>query len=182
LLESITRLAGRGLLDPGCLKVRLVGQLAHNELPGREALDGMVRSGLVEIVPELPRAASQLEMATSDYLLLLDMLLDEPSVYVPAKVYEYLQVGRPILLVTTRNSVTERVLARSGVPYRCLFVDESQAEIDRTLLEFLSLDTKPVAVSQEFSSVFSALPQAIHLSSLIEAVAGKSAPPATNMA
>jgi len=171
LLASAGRLTERGLLDPKRLKIRLVGTLDRDELVCRELLDSLTASGLVEIVPELPRAASQEVMATSDYLLLLDMLLDVPSVYVPAKVYEYVQVGRPILLCTTRHSPSERVLSLSGVPYRCVFTDDSAAETDRKVLEFLSLASDPAELRAEFAATFAAMPQAIELSGLIEATA-----------
>jgi hypothetical protein len=173
LLSSVSRLTERGLLDPASLKIRLVGSLSEYGVVDREVLGRMTASGLVELTPELPRAASQQVMATSDYLLLLDMLLDVPSVYVPAKVYEYVQVGRPILLCTTRNSPSERVLAMSGVPFRCLYTDDSGDETDRKLLEFLSLPPDPSPLRAEFAATFSAMPQAVYLSSLIEAAAGK---------
>jgi hypothetical protein len=97
--------------------------------------------------------------------------LDVPSVYVPAKVYEYVQVGRPILLCTTRHSPSERVLSLSGVPYRCVFTDDSAAETDRKVLEFLSLASDPAELRAEFAATFAAMPQAIELSGLIEATA-----------
>ena len=187
LLASVARLTGRGLLDRASLKIRLVGSMSEYGTVDREILSQMTAAGLVELTPELPRAASQQVMAASDYLLLLDMLLDAPSVYVPAKVYEYVQVGRPILLCTTRNSPSERVLALSGVPYRCLFTDDSEQETDCKLMDFLSLPAGPSALDPGFAAVFSAMPQAVYLSHLIESAARKSSnapsgPPAARKA
>jgi glycosyltransferase involved in cell wall biosynthesis len=176
LLASLARLTGRGLLDPASVKVRLVGSISEDGSVDRELLDRMKSSGLLELTPELPRAAAQQVMATSDYLLLLDMMLDVPSINVPsinvpAKLYEYIRVGRPILLCTTSNSPSERVLALSGVSYRLIQTDDTEAETDRKVLDFLSLPTEPRPLAPAFTGTFEAMSQAVYLSGLVEAAA-----------
>ena len=100
LLDGISHINNRGT-------IRLVGPLNSDELeiinlfvePFRErgwVIDcpgGLPRNELLELLPQ------------SDGLL----LLSETYAAIPAKLFEYIPTGRPILVVTARNSATWRV-------------------------------------------------------------------------
>jgi hypothetical protein len=87
---------------------------------------------------------------------------------VPGKLFEYLQIGRPILAFVMRNSPIERILAKSGVPYRCIYSNSAANEMDRTIAEFFTLPSDALTVSDWFQQTFRAEEQARTLSSLIE--------------
>jgi hypothetical protein len=87
---------------------------------------------------------------------------------VPAKLYDYLLAGRPILAVTDVNSPVERILAQSGVPYTCVYHRDSPEEIDRKLISFFRLPTDPVAPNVWFEEHFNGDRQVAALSALLD--------------
>ena len=65
----------------------------------------LVDSGQIECSGEpVPRAQALQALAESDYLLLLDVCGPQAGLQVPSKTFEYLQIGRPVLTFTTRDS------------------------------------------------------------------------------
>ena len=64
----------------------------------------------------VPRAEAIRETAQADYLLLLDLTGLKQNIQVPAKIFDYLRIGRPILAFTTKASPSEWILELSGVP------------------------------------------------------------------
>ncbi len=83
-------------------------------------------------------------MAESDYLYLADNSSVEFGYTVPAKLFEYIQIGRPILATTARNSPSDRILKKSGIPHMTLEADACEERVDSSLLEFLQLPSDPV--------------------------------------
>src|SRR4030095_12800006 len=76
--------------------------------------------------------------------------------------------GKPILAFTSRDSSTEYILARSGIQYRCIYMGESELEIDGKVMEFFSLTPSPGTPSPWFLSEFNALAQTKALCALID--------------
>jgi hypothetical protein len=68
---------------------------------------------MVRVLPSLSYADAHREMMEADVL----MLFQGPScnAQIPAKVYEYLYVGRPILALTDPEGDTGRLLAELGI-------------------------------------------------------------------
>jgi hypothetical protein len=89
---------------------------------------------------------------------------------VPGKLYEYLQIGRPILAYVPPNSPVERILARSGVPYQCVYPSTSPNEFDQAILQFLQFRQPEHAPNDWFESQFNALSHAQKVSDLIQLV------------
>ena len=54
------------------------------------------------------------------------------------------------------ESPAERILARAGVPYRCVYPNSDPRAVDETLLEFLALPSDHVEFSPWFNEHFSA--------------------------
>ena len=83
--------------------------------------------------------------------------MDTPGVrtfQVPAKLFEYVRVGRPILACTMKGSPVDRLLEESGIPNVRIYFDLSEEEIDARLADFLALPTDPVPMAPGFARKF----------------------------
>ncbi len=83
------------------------------------------------------------EMVEADVLLLMDS--PGRAIGVPAKVYEYIGAGRPILALGERGGDLERVLSESGVPHRIAPPTDVDAIAD-ALASLVSAATRGVSV------------------------------------
>jgi glycosyltransferase involved in cell wall biosynthesis len=86
---------------------------------GLNLADEVRRRGLadrIEVHGQVPYARCLREMAAADILLLMDS--PGRTVGVPAKLYEYLGAGRPVLALGEPEGDLAWVLRQSGVPYR----------------------------------------------------------------
>ena len=175
LVAAMTRLIERGALDPGKLKIRLVGRFVPEWLPEHAAaMQVLSKAGHVECSGEaVPRARAIEALAQSDYLLLLDVSGPQAGLQVPSKTFEYLQIGRPVLTFTTQNSPLERILERSGVPGVCIHETDPAATVDEKMLKFLRLATEPVRASDWFWEQFDGISQARQLAAWIDGLTGK---------
>ena len=68
---------------------------------------------MIEVLPPLPYQAALVEMLRADGLLVLQAA--NCNEQVPAKVYEYLRAGRPIIALLDRESDTGHLLADFGI-------------------------------------------------------------------
>ena len=115
-LEGIRR------LDPSVfagrtVRVRLIGDL--RDKAQKAAIDGHIRAGLsadVSIEGRVPHNQSIRAMVEADVLLLLDSPGRQAGV--PAKLYEYIGAGRPILALAESESDVAWALRESGLPHR----------------------------------------------------------------
>jgi glycosyltransferase involved in cell wall biosynthesis len=157
LLDSLLRLEDQGRFDAGSLKVQLIGQVDHPKLtPEQPPFSTAIERGLVELnANSIPVKEAHDAMKHADYLLLLD-LTGKMDVQVPAKVFEYVQIGRPILAFTRRNSPTEFVLSRSGIPHVCIYTDSSADERAARIYAFLNLPSTAIEPSAWFLTEFDA--------------------------
>lgn len=74
-----------------------------------QALQPLIASGVVTILPFVPHEAALAEMARADVLLQLEANIPELRSSRPNKLYEYLAVGRPILAVVGEGESTTLV-------------------------------------------------------------------------
>ena len=123
---------------------------------------------MLEVLPEMQPAEANRHAAEADYLLLVDFTLFSPGLQIPAKLYTYLRLGRPVLALTTPGSPVEKILEQSGVPYRCLYPSSPAEQIDREVLEFLSLPSTPVRASEWFWNTFDGATQTGLLASVLD--------------
>lgn len=170
VLHSLERLIRGGRVDPTTVRIRLVGSIDRGE--------AWLESGAFAFLREqhcleysdgtVPREQAREQMTKADYLLLLDLNQLAAGVQVPAKVFEYVRVGRPVLALTTRNSPVQRILSGAQTPHVCIYVDDAEAEIDRNVREFLDLPTAPVAPSRWFHEQFDSVAQTSLLAAVID--------------
>jgi glycosyltransferase involved in cell wall biosynthesis len=172
-LASILRLVRRGTLDPARFRFRLIGAIEpairerHSEL-----FSQLVAMGCLELVPLMPRPQALDAMMESDSLLLVDTNQAAIGHTVPAKLFEYIRVGRPILAVTVQGSPVERILAMSGVRFVPLYPDMDDAAIDARMVEFLNLPTHSVELQEQFLVEFNGRNQARTLAGLLDKILG----------
>jgi glycosyltransferase involved in cell wall biosynthesis len=116
-------------------RARFLGRTTVSDLD----LEAEVRQRRLEAVVDLggqvPYAQSLQDMAASDILL----LLDSPGrrVGIPAKLYEYLGAGRPILALAEPDGDVAWALRQSGVPHR-LAPSRDAGRIKQALVELMT--------------------------------------------
>jgi glycosyltransferase involved in cell wall biosynthesis len=168
VLASLRRLLERDALASRQVRVHLVGELDQEiRRSYAELFAGLEARQAIEYTSSLPRPEALRIMGEANYLLLVDMVGGD-GYAVPAKLFEYLRIGRPILAVTSRGSPVERILASSGVPYRAVHPDDNQAHVDEQVLQLLHLSSEPVAPSAWFEETFDGRRQTAVLARLLD--------------
>lgn len=110
LLRALATLSSRGAVDPSRLTILFRGPFDDPRLRNQIAAYNL--DDLVSLLPPVPHLEALREAAQADALL----LIQGPSCnrQIPAKVYEYLRLGRPILALTDPAGDTALLLRRTG--------------------------------------------------------------------
>jgi hypothetical protein len=151
------------------VRVRLIGTTGIGELPDQEFLNRARSEGWLDLVNEQIPQREALQIARSSEGLLL--LQPQSTTQVPGKLFEYLQIGRPILAFVQPDSSSERLLQRSGVPYRCVYPGSTPEAIDDAVAGFFDLPSTPVAPNAWFEEQFNAENQTRMLDSILSITA-----------
>ncbi len=159
LRGALSRMIGDGRVDGSRIRVELIGPLSAE----REAFN----AEWWKEKPPVPASEADRLIQTVDFLLLLDATHTGTSLQVPAKIFDYIRIGRPILAWTKPGSPVERILHDSGIAYQCLFPSDPEAEIDRKVSHFLSLEPTAREPADQFRATFDAVNQAAQLSEWI---------------
>jgi glycosyltransferase involved in cell wall biosynthesis len=166
ILESLRRLIDAGKLRADRFQVSLVGPVVEGTIPGPEFVESAVHQGWLKIEPtRIPQSAARLLIQTADALLLLQ---PQSAIQVPGKLFEYLQIGRPILALVPKGSSVERILERSGVPYRCVYPSSTSDEIDSGVLEFFQFNEAQTLPNQWFENQFNVRTHSERIAALME--------------
>lgn len=169
LLCSLQRLIQQGRLRPKTFRLRLVGPVQDGWARDPKLVAELVRLGCLEYDGNLiPKEDAKQAMATADSLILFDWLRRDGAVQVPAKLFDYIRIGRPVLAVTTRSSPAERLLSRSGIRYTSVYPEDPAEETDRKILHFLTLPVEPVVAHEWFWKEFEATGQTQRLAALLD--------------
>jgi len=169
LLSSLDRLIRRGVLDPAGIRLELIGPIENNTLDANPAFPRLLELGVLQLNNQrVPREQAMKSIAEADYLLLLDLNEKNVGHTVPAKLFDYLRTGHPILAFTAFQSVVDGILSNSGVPYVPVHPTETADVIDQKVLSFLSLDVKPVQPNEWFRQQFDGRSQAQTLARLLD--------------
>jgi glycosyltransferase involved in cell wall biosynthesis len=172
VVASVQRLIDSGRLNPSSIRIRLTGPCNHNSFPDFTQIERLAASGCLEFNPvQVTRKEAARLIQESDYLLLLDALGPECGLQVPGKIFDYVRIGRPLMISTIHGSAVERIARQCGIPCRVLYPDHSPEETDRLVLDFFSLPSMRTEPSDWFNENFNALAQARMLSGLISQVA-----------
>ena len=169
---SIRRLIKADHINSEHILIRLVGEFAPDALTlSKSALADLTKLGCFEyenrrVEPDEARAA----IAQSDYLLLLNSNAKNIGQTVPSKLFDYIQVGRPIVALTASESPVTHILRQSGTPYVEVQPDMPAPEMDRRILALLHLPTDPVPPNAWFRRNFDAREQAAQLARILDSL------------
>jgi glycosyltransferase involved in cell wall biosynthesis len=132
LMEALQRLHAQGVIAPGRFRIRFRAPVQHKLLDALAARFGV--STYVEIVPAVGYRDALLEMLRADGLLLLQAA--NCNEQIPAKAYEYLRAGRPIICLADPAGDTAGLMRSAGV--KVLARLDSTSDIADALATFLN--------------------------------------------
>lgn len=108
--RALTKLKREGLVSPRSLRVDL--RASGSEQYYQALIDELEVSDMVFLLPSLPYRQSLQDCAEADALLVFQA--QSCNHQIPAKVYEYLRLGKPILAITAAKGDTAAVLRTCG--------------------------------------------------------------------
>ena len=155
LLESLGRLTQQGRLKPNDLIVEFTGHLEFGrvtELAHKLTTEGWVRVRSTYV----PRAEALRIAGQAHYSLLLDIAPGNAALQVPAKLFDQVRIGRPILAFTADNSPSGRILDQSGVAHVRLRPDDNPDRVDEGILELVRMQPDARPASAWFEENFDA--------------------------
>jgi glycosyltransferase involved in cell wall biosynthesis len=119
LLEAVAALMAEGRLPMNRVRVAFLGGGEFLDSPG--FVDTVRRLGLGAVVTVLPRVPNHeaLRRLRQASCLLLMQASDDTRSLIPAKAFEYLRVGRPILALTLGGATSDLLKEMSG----CLIIN-----------------------------------------------------------
>jgi hypothetical protein len=108
--QALSRLKNEKRIDAACLSVDL--RACGNEASFREIVARLNIEDIVHFLPPLPYHQALEESYQADVLLLMQAACCDHQI--PAKAYEYLRSGRPMLALTSRAGDTAALLRECG--------------------------------------------------------------------
>jgi glycosyltransferase involved in cell wall biosynthesis len=173
VLEACLRLIERGRLDPSTIRFRFVGSIDPRIIASNNDLfEHLIAMGCLELFPPVPHPQALEQLMQADSLLLVDSDRAAVGFTVPAKLYEYIRVRRPVLALTVKGSPVEQVLGISGIRFLTMSEQMGASENEDRLMEFLRLPTEPVSLSSRFLDEFNGRNQARTLAGLLDRMLG----------
>jgi glycosyltransferase involved in cell wall biosynthesis len=164
LFAAARALIDRGIIREGALRFRFRGAGDDSIVTQAAQRHGM--TSMVESLPRVPYREALAEMMAADGLLILQG--EDCNRQIPAKVYEYIRTGRPILGITDPAGDTGHVLADAG--YNCIAPLESSREITGALARFVTPEARAVTVTREAVAACSREGRARSLAQLLDTI------------
>ena len=165
VLHAMARLIESGRASSNSILVRQIGPAEPAELPDAAFLRAAISAGWLEIRDTVPAKKARSMALDSDGLLLIQ---PHTAIQVPAKLFEYLRLGRPILAYVLRDSPAEHILQRAGVPFECIYPEMVAEQMNQRLLSFIAmLDGRLISPNHWFYETFEASHQVKRLNALI---------------
>jgi glycosyltransferase involved in cell wall biosynthesis len=111
LMRAIAKAVADGSIDRRQFQLKLIGMVALDGIDLPRTRDELGLHDVVEIVPRVSRAESLTEMMAASALLLM-----QPGhpLSVPAKAYEYLATGRPVLAIADEGETADLIRRSNG--------------------------------------------------------------------
>ena len=111
LFEALGRLKAQGRLSPADVRIRFRASVHDDLLQSLAQAHGA--QDFIELCPPIPYREALAEMLAVDALLV--MQASNCNAQIPAKIYEYLRAGKPILGLTDPEGDTAGVLRSAGL-------------------------------------------------------------------
>ncbi len=111
LFIAMSQLNNSGTLSPNDLCIRFRASVHDDKIQGLARTHGV--QDYIELCPAIPYRNALAEMLAVDALLVMQS--SGCNAQIPAKIYEYLRAGKPILGLTDPAGDTAGVLRRAGV-------------------------------------------------------------------
>ncbi len=113
---------------------KIVLRATHNDAALKQMIAEHGVGDIVQLAPHIPYQEALTEMLTADGLLILQA--SNCNHQIPAKLYEYLRAGRPILALTDPIGDTAKVLQEAGI--RAIAALDDARAIQNALMDFLT--------------------------------------------
>jgi glycosyltransferase involved in cell wall biosynthesis len=170
LLYSMGRLIDNGRLDPEGIQIQQIGPVRAGCLPDPEFTANAELKGWLKVVPiQLAQAEAQKISRESDGLLLVQ---PHSTLQVPGKLFEYIQIGRPVLAFILPDSPIEQILMQSATPFQAVYASSAAETMDEAVAGFFALDTVAIAPNDWFINTFDGQKHAEQLYGLIQELHG----------
>lgn len=140
LVRALARLAGEGRVTADQWRLVLLGPLEPEVFDDcRAERERLESAGLLRVEGRLAsREEAAAAQSSADVLVILDNSALESSMQVPAKLFEYVRTGQPILAWTPEGSPTRRLLERCGLDTLTLRPNLGVEETAEALAGFLA--------------------------------------------
>lgn len=163
LFRAIQELLAEGMAQASRLRLRFVGAWDVHDSDCTQLAKVLEERGVLRLVPPVPHQECLQEMARSNVLLILQP--DYP-LQVPAKIYEYIVAGRPLLVIGGEGA-TANLVQRHRLGRCC---QNTVQEIKRTLMSILSSESALLAPIQADTEQFSYRALTSRLAELLDLV------------
>lgn len=169
LLASISRLHKENRF-PTPVQLRLLGEVDGAVL-GNPLVRELTEAGVLDCHPNpVPQPEARREMAEAAGLVVFDHYYSSGNVSIPAKIYDYVRIGRPILAFSSPGAPLDRLLSRCGIANTVIYDEDPPPVIDRKVLEFTALPREAREPSEYFRKDFSALEQTRQLAEMLRSL------------
>ena len=176
--QAVKEFAGESPDSARMLRINIIG--FPDEVASQYAADQELQD-IIKLYGFMKHEEAVEAMRSSDFLLLFLAHHDFSRLAVPGKLYEYIQIGRPILAFVLPDSPAERILAKSGIAYQCAYASDSPDVFDDSVLNFFNLDNVARRPSVWFEETFNTQHHAEQLYDLIRRIHGTSSLAASEM-
>ncbi len=167
ILQSFARLRDREEPAAADARFSLIGPIVDGQIDPALCERAIGEGWLGMTGGSVPKAEALRATEEADGLLLLQ---PESDLQIPAKLFEYIGIGRPVLALVPPNSAVEYVLKGAEIPNVCIYKDDPPEVVDEKLVRYLKLPNRPVPFSAWFETNFEASHQARQLAGILESV------------
>ena len=171
LFRALERLVDNERLNPSRFCLRFLGPVENLEgLCADPCVARLLAWGCFEADGRnVPRDEAQRQTSQAHSLLLIDFVNQARRGYAaPAKIFDYVLTGRPVLATTDPDSPVDRILAGSGLNVSLIRHDDPPGRVDDTLVKLLTQTEPSRPPSDWFNEQFDGRRQAAKLAGWIE--------------
>ena len=125
LIRALGSAIAKGLIDASTFRLRFIGRVGALGVDLRSLARELGLEEVVEFAKHMPRRDSLQEMMDASALLIVQPIT---TVSIPAKLYEYMAAGRPVLALAEPGGETAELVTRAAAGVVAPADDESAIE------------------------------------------------------